>query len=106
MTSGRLSSADASVPMTNPPCTAIVSHAVCPEERWNSATIADVAAVAENQSVMPRNMATETYASWRRATDRVDHQPNTYRSRRGSAPPRSVPVFGFTPTATTPVLIA
>ena len=63
MTSGRLSSADTSVPATKPPCTAIVSHAASPAVRWNSATIGAVAAVAENHSVMPRNIASDSHAS-------------------------------------------
>src|SRR5262245_44585718 len=62
-TSGRLSTAEISVPSTNPPCTAIVSHAVSPGVRWNSATIGALAAVAENHSVMPRSMASESQAS-------------------------------------------
>src|SRR5215212_4709549 len=65
MTSGRLSSAETSVPMTNPPCTAIVSHAVVVAARWNSATIGAVAAVAENHIVIPRNMASDSQASCR-----------------------------------------
>ena len=49
--------------MTNPPCTAIVSHAVSAGVRWNSATIGAVAAVAENHIVMPRNIASDNQAS-------------------------------------------
>src|SRR5262249_30632998 len=42
-----------------------------------------------------------------RRSDGVDrHHPKMYRSRRGSAAPRSVPVLRSIPTATTPVLIA
>ena len=62
-TSGRLSSAETSVPITNPPCTAIVSQAVSAAVRRNSATIAALAAVAENHNVMPRNIASESHAS-------------------------------------------
>src|SRR5213593_1967852 len=61
--SGRLSRAESSVPMTNPPCTAIVSQAVSADERWSSATIGAFAAVAENHTVMPRNMASDNHAS-------------------------------------------
>ena len=49
--------------MTNPPCTAIVSHAVSADERWSSATIGAFAAVAENHTVIPRNMASDNHAS-------------------------------------------
>src|SRR5438105_2909019 len=63
ITSGRLASADTSVPITNPPCTAIVSHAVSAPVRWNSATIGPFAAVAENQSVIPQKIASDSHAS-------------------------------------------
>src|SRR6266851_7422903 len=66
ITSGRLRIAEISVPITKPPCTAIVSHAVSADERWNSATIGAFAAVAENHSVMPRNIASDSHASWTR----------------------------------------
>src|SRR3989442_762546 len=48
MTSGRLKSAESSVPATKPPWTAMVSHAASPGVRWNSETMAAVAAVAEH----------------------------------------------------------
>src|SRR6267143_6288792 len=63
ITSGRLRIADISVPITKPPCTAIVSHAVSEPDRWNSATIDALAAVAENHSVMPKNIASDSQAS-------------------------------------------
>ena len=65
-TSGRFRSAEISVPTTNPPWTAIVNHAVCAEVRSNSATIGALAAVAENHSVIPKNMASDSQASCHR----------------------------------------
>ena len=88
MTSGRFRIADASVPMTNPPWTAIVSHAASPDVRWNSATIGAVAAVAENQSVMPRNIASDSHASCRRAT--AGRRWCYHRRHRARTPRRTV----------------
>jgi hypothetical protein len=65
ITSGRLRTAEISVPITNPPWTAIVSHAAVVGATWNSATIGAVAAVAENHIVMPRNMASDNQARWK-----------------------------------------
>src|SRR5439155_24509063 len=67
ITSGRLRIAEISVPITKPPCTAIVSQAVSAPDKWHSATIGGMAAVAENHSVMPRNIASDSQASWRGA---------------------------------------
>ena len=61
--SARFSTALTSVPATKPPCTAIVSHAVCPGLSLNSRTSAGVTAVAENHSVMPRNSPEASRAS-------------------------------------------
>src|SRR5262245_61792109 len=67
ITSGRFNSADSNVPTTKPPCTAIVNHAVSPGVSSSSLTICSFAAVAENHSVMPSNIASESQASWLRA---------------------------------------
>src|SRR5215208_1843559 len=64
-TSARLSSALIRVPITNPPCTAIVSHAVEDSVSENSAAIRKDAAVAENQRVIPRNRARASNATIR-----------------------------------------
>ena len=57
MASARFKIALASVPITKPACTAIVSQALAPAVKWNSRAMAGDAAVAENHSVMPRNCA-------------------------------------------------
>ena len=63
-TSGRFSAADTSVPTTKPPCTAIVSHAVWGRRQMKFGDDRAFAAVAENHSVMPRNIASDSHASW------------------------------------------
>src|SRR2546426_11068168 len=64
MMSGRLRIADISVPITNPPWTAMVSHAVSADVRWNSATMGAFAAVGENQNVIPGEIAGDNQAGW------------------------------------------
>ncbi len=57
----------ASVPTTKPPCTAIVSHAVSPDDRSNAPASDGVTAVAENHSDMPSSSAAASHASMRQA---------------------------------------
>jgi zinc protease len=57
----------ASVPTTNPACTAMVSHEDSLLVKANSRASAGVTAVAENHSVIPKNSATATTASIRHA---------------------------------------
>ena len=64
-TSARLSTALISVPATNPPCTAMVSHAVADSPRASSDAMRGAAAVAENHSVIPKNCPRATSASIR-----------------------------------------
>src|SRR2546430_1601825 len=63
MTSGRLSSALARVPATNPSCTASVSHAVADGVRCHSFATCGATADMPNQRDMPRSSATERRAS-------------------------------------------
>ena len=67
--SARFNSALTSVPATNPPCTAIVSHGIPALVIPNSAAIAGAAAVAENQSVIPRKSPVATSDNMRRGID-------------------------------------
>ncbi len=64
-TSARFSAALIKVPITKPPCTAIVSHAVWVVVNPSSAAILGDAAVAENHNVMPRNCPMATSPSMR-----------------------------------------
>src|SRR5262249_6984491 len=57
------------VPNTNAARTGIVSHARAPASSAKSREMAGAAAVAENQSVMPRTSPAATHASIRAGTD-------------------------------------
>jgi hypothetical protein len=63
ITSGRLKSALARVPATNPSCTASVSHAAVDASRCHSTLSRGATAETPNQSDMPRSSAMETRTS-------------------------------------------
>src|SRR5579859_2209275 len=69
--SARLVTAVRSVPTTNPPCTAIVSHARVPTSIRYSPAIAGAAAVAENHNVMPRTSPRAMSVSIRHGWDLI-----------------------------------